>query len=227
MSKFLVVTDAHGATLVDLTVTHKSLVVAGSKGITWLIFGATPDAIKRLQRRWSFRRVQVVATADEFKTGDFVVFLNAGDGLYRESLVSLREVIDKNVTADLIYGYSAHPTGIKVEPLSFVRRPGWSPERLRAHCYVGETLVARTDVIAKVGSITDLALRHPHDRALQLCEVAKNIVRMPEILTMTTSHDTRPSASLTAVVEHCVRQKIDATCELDVVAPCVRVKRKL
>jgi O-antigen biosynthesis protein len=227
VSKFLVVTDAHGATLVDLTVTHKSLVVAGSKGITWLIFGATPDAIKRLQRRWSFRRVQVVATADEFKTGDFVVFLNAGDGLYRESLVSLREVIDKNATADLIYGDSAHPTGIKVEPLSFVRRPGWSPERLRAHCYVGETLVARTDVIAKVGSITDLALRHPHDRALQLCEVAKNIVRMPEILTMATSHDTRPSASLTAVVEHCARQKIDATCELDVVAPCVRVKRKL
>jgi hypothetical protein len=31
---------------------------------------------------------------------------------------------------------------------------------------------------------------------------------MPEILTIATSHDTRPSASLTAVVEHCVRQKI-------------------
>ena len=227
MSKFLVVTDAQGATLEDLTVTHKSLVVAGSKGITWLVFGAKPETIKRLQRRWSFRRVQVVATADEFKTGDFVVFLNAGDGLYRESLVSLREIVDNNANADLIYGDAAHPTGIKAEPLSFVRRPGWSPERLRAHCYVGETLAARTDVVERAGGVTELAVQHPHDRALRLTEVAKNIVRMPVLLTMAKSRDTRPSASLQAVIDHCTRQKINADCELDAAVPSVRVKRKL
>ncbi|MDA3004266.1 MAG: hypothetical protein O3A62_04250, partial [Actinomycetota bacterium] len=123
MSEFLVVTDAQGATLDDLVATHKSLVVSGSKDIKWFVYGAVPDAVKHLQRRWSFRRIRVVATADEFKTSDFVIFLNAGDGVYRESLVSLREVIRKDPTADLIYGDSARPTGVKAEPLSFVRRP--------------------------------------------------------------------------------------------------------
>ena len=227
MSEFLVVTDAQGATLDDLVTMHKSLVVSGSKDIKWLVYGAVPDAVKHLQRRWSFRRVRVVATADEFKTSEYVVFLNSGDGLYRESLVNVRETFRRNATADLIYGDSAHPTGIKAEPLSFVRRPGWSPERLRAHCYVGETLVVRADLVASAAMMTDLAVRHPHDRALRLGELAENIVRMPEILTMSKSQDTRPSASLTAVVEHCARQKIDATCELDAAVPSVRVKRKL
>ena len=166
MSEFLVVTDAQGATLDDLVTMHKSLVVSGSKDIKWLVYGAVPDAVKHLQRRWSFRRVRVVATADEFKTSELVVFLNSGDGLYRESLVNVRETFRRNATADLIYGDSAHPTGIKAEPLSFVRRPGWSPERLRAHCYVGETLVVRADLIASAATMTDLAVRHPHDRAL-------------------------------------------------------------
>ncbi|NBO98373.1 MAG: hypothetical protein EBV13_06570, partial [Actinobacteria bacterium] len=110
MSEFLVVTDAQGATLDDLVTTHKSLVVAGSKDIKWLVYGAVPDAVKHLQRRWSFRRVRVVATADEFKTSEYVVFLNSGDGLYRESLVNVRETFRRNATADLIYGDSAHPT---------------------------------------------------------------------------------------------------------------------
>ena len=227
MSEFLVATDAHGATLDDLVTTYKSLVVSGSKDIKWFVYGAVPDAVKHLQRRWSFRRVRVVATTDELKSSDFVIFLNAGDGLYRESLVSVREAIHKNTATDLIYGDAAHPTGIKAEPLSFVRRPGWSPERLRGHCYVGETLVARTEVVERAGGITELVVQHPHDRALRLTENARNIVRMPELLTMAKSRDTRPSASLDAVIKHCARQKIDANCELDAAVPSVRVKRNL
>ncbi|MFM8836333.1 MAG: hypothetical protein ACKOFM_05710, partial [Actinomycetota bacterium] len=61
MSEFLVATDAQHATLDDLVATHKSLVVAGSKDVLWLVSGAVPDALTRLQRRWSFRRVRVVA----------------------------------------------------------------------------------------------------------------------------------------------------------------------
>ncbi len=227
MSEFLVVTDAQGATLDDLVATHKSLVVAGSKDIKWLVYGAVPDAIKHLQRRWSFRRVRVVATDDDFKTSDFVIFLTAGDGLFRESLVNLREIIRKNTTADLIYGDSAHPTDVKAEPLTFVRRPGWSPERLRGHCYVGETIVACAKVVELAGGATNLVMRHPHDRALRLSECAQNIVRMPELLTMAKSHDTRPSASLDAVVDHCGRQQIDANCRLDAIVPSVRVRRNL
>ena len=227
MSEFLVVTDAQGATLDDLVATHKSLTVSGSKDIKWLVYGAVPDAIKHLQRRWSFRRVRVVATEDNFKASEFVVFLNSGDGLYRESLVNVREIIRRNSAVDLVYGDSAHPTGVKAEPLSFVRRPGWSPERLRGHCYIGETLVAKAEIVDRAGGITDLVVRHPHDRALRLGECAKNIVRMPELLTLAKERDTRPSASLEAVVAHCARQNIDAQCEFDVTVPSVHVKRNL
>ncbi len=225
MTSYLVVTDANSATLDELVTTHKSLVVAGAKKVTWLVIDAVPDALKHLQRRWSFGRVKTVSTAPA--DAEYVIYLTAGDGLYRESLVNLDDVIKKNLNADLIYGDSAHPTGIKAEPMSFVRRPGWSPERLRAHCYVGETLVARTDTVERAGTIVELAKRHPHDRALRLCETATNIIRMPELLTMSKSRDTRPSTSLEAVVEHCKRQKIDADCELNPTVPSVRVNRKL
>jgi len=226
MSEFLVATDAQHATLDDLVTTHKSLVVAGSKDILWLVSGALPDALTHLQRRRSFRRVRVVANSQS-TTSKLVIFLNAGDALQRESLLDVRQLLANSERPDLIYGDSAHPTGIRVEPLSFVRRPGWSPERLRSHCYVGETLIAATDLVDKCGGLVDLLTRHPHDRALRLSEVASHIVRMPEILTIAKSGDSRPSANLTAVVEHCARKNIDANCEFQPNVPSVRVMRKL
>ncbi len=86
-----------------------------------------------------FAACELTSTADEFRTSDFVVFLNPGDGLYRESLVNLRETIRKNPTADVIYGDSAHATGIKAEPLSFA-----APTRL-----VARAIAQRIVMLAK------------------------------------------------------------------------------
>jgi len=226
MSEFLVATDAQHATLDDLVATHKSLVVAGSKDVLWLVSGALPDALTHLQRRWSFRRVRVVASSQTI-TGKFVIFLNAGDALHRESLMNVREILAQTDRPDMVYGDSATPTMVKAEPFSFVRRPGWSPERLRSHCYVGETLIVAADLVEKCGGLVDLLNRHVHDRALRLSEAASKIVRMPEVLTVAKSGDSRPSANLAAVVEHCARQNIDADCEFQPGVPSVRVMRKL
>ena len=237
VSKFLVVTDAHGAVLDDLIATHRSLVLAGSNDITWFVHGAVPDSLKKLRRRWSFGRATVVdnlagsSEESEIAEHQYIVFLSAGDGLQRESLMTFQEFIEENSDADLFYGDSAHPTGVKAEPFSFVRRPGWSPERLRAHCYVGETLIVTSQVVAKslgkTESLSGLLLRHPHDRALRLCENAKNISRMPQVLTVGKTSDTRPLASLSAVTEHCERQSILADCELEASVPSVHVRRKI
>ena len=227
MSKFLVATNAQGATLDDLVITYKSLVVAGSTDVLWFVNGALSDSLKKLQRRWSFQRVRVVTEIEPDDSSRYVVFLNAGDGLQRESLINVRDLIDANKTTDLIYGDSAYPTGVRAEPLSFARRPSWSPERLRAHCYVGETLIASKAVVDAAGGVGDLVVRNEHDRALRLSEEARNIVRMSEILTIAKSSDSRPSASLDAVVEHCKRQNIDANCEFDAAVPRVRVRRNL
>ena len=232
MSKIFVVTDARDAKFDDLRASHKSLVVSGSRTIIWLVVGVSPEALKKLRRRFSFGRVQVVDTFEgsvegESANTDLVVFLSSGDGLQRESLVSVTELISQQQDVDLLYGDSGHPTNEKVEPLSFARRPGWSPERLRAHCYVGETLVARAGLVARSGGLKDLAMRHPHDRALRLSENARNIRRLAEVLTIAKSRDSRPSVSLQAVVEHCQRQNIEADCELDPSTPSVRVKRHM
>ena len=232
MSKILVVTDARDAKFADLRASHKSLVVSGSRTITWLVVGISPEVLKKLRRRFSFGRVQVVDTFEGSVEGesaitDLVVFLSSGDGLQRESLVSVTELFSQKQDVDLLYGDSGHPTNEKVEPLSFARRPGWSPERLRAHCYVGETLVARADLVARSGGLNDLAMRHPHDRALRLSENAKNIRRLAEVLTISKSGDSRPSTALQAVIEHCQRQSIEADCELDSSTPSVRVKRRM
>ena len=227
MSQFVIATDAQGATLDDLTATHKSLVVAGSRKVTWLVVGAVPDAVKKLQRRFSFGRVRVVTEAVELSQIDLVVFLEAGDGLQRESLLVANEFLAAQPQVDLLYGDSGYPTDDKSEPISFARRPGWSPERLRAHCYVGETLIARSDLVVNSGGLNDLVLRHPHDRALRLSENAKAVSRLAAVLTIAKASDSRPSASLHAVVEHCQRQNIDADCELDASVPSVYVRRRL
>ena len=232
MSKILVVTDARQANFGDLRVSHSSLVVSGSRSIIWLVVGASPEALKKLRRRFSFGRVQVVdkfelIVEDKSTDVDLVIFLSSGDGLQRESLVPVTEIFSQNLEIDLLYGDSGHPTHEKAEPLIFARRPGWSPERLRAHCYVGETLAVRTDLVVRGGGIDDLAMRHPHDRALRLTENAKNIQRLAEVLTIAKSSDSRPSASLQAVVDHCQRQAIEADFELDSSVPSVRVKRRM
>ncbi|MEI8023635.1 MAG: glycosyltransferase [Actinomycetota bacterium] len=235
MSKILVVTDTRKANFDELRASHKSLVVCGSSSIIWLVLGISPEALKRLRRRFSFGRVQVVDKfeltfddKDDKSAGiDLVIFLSLGDGLQRESLVPVTELFLHHPEIDLLYGDTGHPTNEKAEPLSFARRPGWSPERLRAHCYVGETLAVRSDLVVRSGGIDDLALRHPHDRALLLTENARNIQRLAEVLTIAKSSDSRPSASLQAVVDHCKRQNIEADCELDSSTPSVRVKRRM
>ena len=232
MSKIVIVTDAREANFGELRASHKSLVVSGSRSIIWFVLGISPEALKKLRRRFSFGRVQVVNEFDQLSENgltstDLVVFLSAGDGLQRESLVPVTELFLQHSEIDLLYADSGHPTNEKADPLSFARRPGWSPERLRAHCYVGETLVVRTDLVVCSGGIDDLALRHPHDRALRLTENAKNIRRLAEVLTIAKLSESRPSASLQAVVEHCQRQNIKADCELDESTPSVRVRRRL
>ncbi len=232
MSKIVIVTDAREANFGELRASHKSLVVSGSRSIIWFVLGISPEALKKLRRRFSFGRVQVVNEFDQLTENgltstDLVVFLSAGDGLQRESLVPVTELFLQHSEIDLLYADSGHSTNEKADPLSFARRPGWSPERLRAHCYVGETLVVRTDLVVCSGGIDDLALRHPHDRALRLTENAKNIRRLAEVLTIAKLSESRPSASLQAVVEHCQRQNIKADCELDESTPSVRVRRRL
>lgn len=117
-----------------------------------------------------------------------------------------------SVGADFVYGDSLHPTDDRYEEPFQVLRPGWSPERLRGHNYVGEVVFASRDVVEAAGGVDSLAALGAHDRSLRLSEHAHNPARIAEFLYSASWEHSVPSADLAAVKAHCERTGIIATC---------------
>jgi GT2 family glycosyltransferase len=158
------------------------------------------------------------------EVGDFFVFYSRDC----ELVDNIEELILENpvvASSDLIYGDSIHPA--ENMELSYQLRPGWSSERLRNHCYVGEVLIARKGLVQKIGDTKALCRMSSHDRALRLSEQAKNTAHMGEILYMSPFDRRQPSVDLEAVRSHCLRMKIDARCELSEDAQVVEVVRAI
>ncbi len=128
--------------------------------------------------------------------------------------------------ADLVYGDSVHLGGDEPGQSVHQLRPGWSPERLRAHCYVGEVLAARPELVDRAGGARRLALCSSHERALRLAESAQGVGRVPALL-YASPHDQRtPAVDQAAVAGHCRRAAIDAAVDLSGDATHVRVLRR-
>ncbi|MEO8162254.1 MAG: glycosyltransferase, partial [Ilumatobacteraceae bacterium] len=144
-----------------------------------------------------------------------------------ETLNLLNEFVPKNSKHDLFYGDSTHGSVSRWDEPTEVRRPGWSPERLRSHCYLGELLVAPIDLVAKSGGIDLLAAAGSHERALRLSEYALSPVRIADLLYSSDHEHLQPTCSLHAVRQHCQRTGINADCEEDQHLPVVRVRRHL
>jgi GT2 family glycosyltransferase len=156
------------------------------------------------------------------QVGDFFVFYSRDCELVDniEELISQNPVVAES---DLIYGDSVHPTEKK--ELSYQLRTGWSPERLRNHCYVGEVLIARRGLVQKVGDIKTLCRMTSHERALRLSEQAESAAHVGEILYLSPFDRRLPSVDLDAVRSHCLRMQIDARCELSEDSQVVQVLR--
>jgi GT2 family glycosyltransferase len=155
---------------------------------------------------------------------DFIVFYSRDC----ELIANLHELILKHpvvAKSDLIYGDSVHPTEKK--ELSFQLRPGWSPERLRNHCYVGEVLIARRGLVQKVGDIKSLCRMTSHERALRLSEQSEGTAHIGEILYLSPFDRRLPNVDLDAVRAHCLRMHIDARCELSEDSQVVEVIREI
>ena len=154
-----------------------------------------------------------------------VVFLRAGDELSPNALAVIDQKLTEQPGIDFIYGDSSHGRPSRFEEVTNVRRPGWSPERLRSHNYVGDLVAVRARVAASAGGATFLSKLHSHDRSLRLSEHSKNAVRIAEVLCLSTQDRIEPTASLDAVTEHCTRTGINAECSIDTNVPVVRVNR--
>lgn len=160
------------------------------------------------------------------KIGNYVAFIPAHCLVSRRARKELRRWLRTNA-ADFIYGDSLHPTDDKFEEPIQVLRPGWSPERLRGHCYVGDVVVASNELVARAGGPAALLSMSPHERALVLSEQATSHARAPLFL-YTSSWEYRfPDVDVEAVTRHCERTGINAQCVVNSDGSGVHVRRTI
>jgi hypothetical protein len=62
---------------------------------------------------------------------------------------SLTEILDHIGDADFAYADSFHFDPNDPSQFTHQLRPGWSPERLRGHCYVGDVVIATKKLVKK------------------------------------------------------------------------------
>ena len=214
----VVTPDAARADAGALAATRRSLRTSGSRP-AWL---PGRGGTARVVRWW---RAGVDDAPPTPGPHDWCVVVPAGESLARESLLHLADAITADPVAELLYGDTAHPTGVRAEPWTYARRPGWSPERLLGHCYVGGVLAVSPALVARTGGVGALAEGSAHDRALRLGAAARRVVRVPEVLAVSRDADSRPAADAEAVRRHLARAGVAATVTHDPAVPAVRVVR--
>ena len=155
------------------------------------------------------------------RVGGLVAFVPAHCTLSR----NLRRVL-RGCDGDFVYGDSLHPTDDRYEEPIQVLRPGWSPERLRGHCYVGDVVLASPDVVAAAGGAEFLCGLGTHDRTLRLAEHARRPQRIEAFVYSADWQHRFPGADLDAVRAHCARTGIDADCTIDPAGDAVRIARR-
>lgn len=222
----VVVTSAAGHTNKELKRTAVGLVRSAIRPQHWIVTESTLEH-QRVTRMRSVRYsgIHIASSSINLDPQSVVVFLRAGDTLEPHALTIILEHLRTNPLAQMLYADSSHGRSGRFEEVSEVRRPGWSPERLRSQCYVGDTLIATAQTVEAAGGVSLLADLHEHDRALRLSEHAQNISRIAELLTLSSQDRMLPSASLSAVQEHCTRVGIDAKCTMPYTVSVVRVAR--
>lgn len=225
---FIVVTDASAADSRQLSRTGMSLVRAA--GVSqWVLVGAdhtAPSAglrtMLRLRGITCTTDAELFARADVVRDDAWVCFLPAGDRLAANAAQRIADAVagasggvdgathgGPNVV-DVIYGDTHHLVRHADRLPTFQRRPGWSPERLRHHDYIGSMIAVRAGHLRTVGDAAELARRDSHDRNLRLTERASKVVRIAHVLHETPDASLAPTTSQEAVMSHLRRTGIAA-----------------
>jgi GT2 family glycosyltransferase len=209
----------------DLKRTLKSLRGSEAAPLRVVIVNLAPQlqAVVKKSRLGS-RNVEIATQA---LASDHIIFMRCGDALTPNAIAFLNGFIGNHPDHGTIYGDSAHGSVSRWDEPTQVRRPRWSPERLRSHCYVGELLVAPAQLVERAGGLAALATMHPHDRALRLAELGAAPMRIAEILYTSDQKHLQPTCSVDAVRAHCARTNIAANLVLDEHLPVVRVRRTI
>ena len=223
MAQFLFASCVTGASAESLDSTAASIRRLGFGSKRWFLTTSATSASATSDRAAisaPHRRI----TVGDLPTAEWVVFVPAGDKVTPDALRAARRAADD---VDVIYGDTRHEVMRSDKLPTYQRRPSYSPERLRSHDYIGGFIMARRSRVDAAGGLQLLTAADSHDRNLRLCESARVVLRVAEILNFTPSNNFLPGANLRAVQEHLVRLGIAADVEFDDSTPCVRVRRRL
>ena len=166
-----------------------------------------------------FRQRKSLTTV--IRSGNFLVFVP------KHCVISssLPQVLEQVGNSDFAYGDSFHFDPEDSSQFTHQLRPGWSPERLRGHCYVGDVVIATKKLVKRAGGRRFLASLTSHDRALRLSEIADSPMHLSALLYGTPIQCRIPSVDVEAVKSHCVRVGINAQVSLFANGRAVQVLR--
>lgn len=151
-------------------------------------------------------------------SGPFVVLLDHDDLLEEQALFRVAESMAQD-DPDMLYSDEVlvSPDGQTV--LQYFHRPVFSPEYLRSHPYIVHMVGFRTELVRSLGGFDEqLKISQDYDLILRVCEQAKTIVHLPEILYQWRTHTSSAGhgrASEVMAVSTAVLQNHLQRCGLD------------
>ncbi|HEY9809288.1 MAG TPA: glycosyltransferase family 2 protein [Halomicronema sp.] len=122
-------------------------------------------------------------------TGEFIILMDHDDLLQKQALYRVAESILED-SPDFLYSDEALMTE-NGEIRDFVFRPQFSLEFLRSHPYIVHLVGFKTELLKNLGGFrNELTISQDYDLILRVCEQAKCIVHIPEILYCWRLHQT-------------------------------------
>ena len=158
------------------------------------------------------------------KVSEHVLFIGVGCSLPGDFQANAALAI-KNASEDFLYGDSVHFVVGQPGDYAHQLRPGWSPERLLSHCYVGDVIAVHRSVVKRAGGIRSLKRMGGHDRALSLADASATHRHLDVLLYTSSMADAVPQADPEAARKHCRRMGINADCSMSSSGMAVRVRR--
>jgi len=114
--------------------------------------------------------------------GQFLALLDHDDVLVPHALERMHAAIAESAETDYVYS-NEDKIDAKGEHYDEFRKPGWSPERLRAQMYTCHLSVLRASLVREVGGFRDgYDGSQDHDLVLRVTERARRVAHVPEVL---------------------------------------------
>lgn len=143
-------------------------------------------------------------SACEVARGQFVVFANSAAVLSPDTVRQLKDAVATAPTADIVYTD-------EVKQGREVRKPVFSPERLRSHAYFGNLTAYRRELVTSIGGMRDLPGAEHYDLSLRASGAARRVEHLSQLLYRSNEPSPPMDAPALASVEKALADHLSRT----------------